>query len=51
MEKRRYYLENKVVEVADVATNSLGHLDIGAIGVLMVGMCGYMIWKKMMKDK
>ena len=44
-------MENKVVEVAEVATNSLGHWAIGAIGVLMVGMWGYMLWKKMMKDK
>ena len=42
-------MEKKVVEVAEVATNSLGHWVIGAIGLLMVCMCGYMIWKKMMK--
>ena len=44
-------MENKVVEVAEVATSSLGHWAIGAVGVLMVCICGYMIWKKMMKDK
>ena len=44
-------MENKVVEVAEVATNSLGYWAIGAVGVLMVCMCVYMIWKKMMKDK
>ena len=42
-------MENKVVEVAEVATSSLGHWVIGAIGVCMVCMGGYMLWKKMMK--
>ena len=42
-------MENKVVEVAEVATNSLGHWVIGAIGVCMVCLGGYMLWKKMMK--
>ena len=42
-------MEKKVVEVAEVATNSMGSWVIGAIGVFMVCLGGYMLWKKMMK--